>query len=196
MSGFNRSCVIENFFDLLPITFSFFIPAITMRLFSEELNVGSYEMLLTLPVTFNDILVGKFLAGVFFVAAALVPTLAYPICIAFLGQLDWGTVAGGYMGALLLGSAFTSVGLFASSLTRNQIIAFIVGMAICFTLTLIDKMLFFFPQSMLSVVSYLSTVIHFENIAKGIIDTRDILYFLSLMFMGLYATHLVMQEKK
>ncbi len=186
---------LRNFFDLLPITFSFFIPAVTMRLFSEELNVGSYEMLLTLPVTFNDILVGKFLAGVFFVAAALVPTLAYPICVAFMGQLDWGTVAGGYMGALLLGSAFTAVGLFASSLTRNQIIAFIVGMAICFTLTLIDKMLFFFPRPMLGVIGYLGADFHFKNIAKGIIDSRDILYFLSIIFIGLYGTHLAMEGK-
>ena len=186
---------LRNFFDLLPITFSFFIPAVTMRLFSEELNVGSYEMLLTLPVTFNDILVGKFLAGVFFVAAALVPTLAYPICVAFMGQLDWGTVAGGYMGALLLGSAFTAVGLFASSLTRNQIIAFIVGMAICFTLALIDKMLFFFPRPMLGVIGYLGADFHFKNIAKGIIDSRDILYFISVIFIGLYGTHLAMKGK-
>lgn len=186
---------LRNFFDLLPITFSFFIPAVTMRLFSEELNVGSYEMLLTLPVTFNDILVGKFLAGVFFVAAALVPTLAYPICVAFMGQLDWGTVAGGYMGALLLGSAFTAVGLFASSLTRNQIIAFMVGMAICFTLTLIDKMLFFFPRPMLGVIGYLGADFHFKNIAKGIIDSRDILYFISVIFIGLYGTRLAMEGK-
>ena len=186
---------LRNFFDLLPITFSFFIPAVTMRLFSEELNVGSYEMLLTLPVTFNDILVGKFLAGVFFVAAALVPTLAYPICVAFMGQLDWGTVAGGYMGALLLGSAYTAVGLFASSLTRNQIIAFMVGMAICFTLTLIDKMLFFFPRPMLGVIGYLGADFHFKNIAKGIIDSRDILYFLSIIFIGLYGTRLAMEGK-
>ena len=77
---------LRNFLGLLPITFSFLIPAVTMRLFSEEMNVGSYELLLTLPVTFKDILLGKFLAGVLFVAAALVPTLAYPICIAFMGQ--------------------------------------------------------------------------------------------------------------
>ena len=186
---------LRNFFDLVPITFSFLIPAITMRLFSEELNVGSYEMLLTLPVTFNHILAGKFLAGVSFVAAALAPTLAYPICIAFMGQLDWGPVVGGYMGAILLGSAFTAVGLFASSLTRNQIIAFIVGMAICFTLTLIDKMLFFFPSSMLGVIGYLGADFHFKNIAKGIIDSRDILYFLSVIFIGLYGSRLVMASK-
>jgi len=166
-----------------------------MRLFSEELNVGSYEMLLTLPVTFKDILLGKFLAGVLFVAAALIPTLAYPICIAFMGQLDWGPVVGGYLGAIFLGAAFVAIGLFASSLTRNQIIAFIVGMAICFTLTLIDKMLFFFPTSLLGVIEYIGADYHFKNIAKGIIDSRDVLYFISVVFIGLYGTHLVMQEK-
>jgi len=186
---------LRNFFGLLPITFAFLIPAVTMRLFSEEMNVGSYELLLTLPVTFKDILLGKFLAGVVFVAAALVPTLAYPICIAFMGDLDWGPVAGGYLGALLLGSAFVAVGLFSSSLTRNQIIAFIVGTAICFSLTLIDKMLFFFPSSLLGVIGYLGADFHFQNIAKGIVDSRDILYFLSVVFIGLYGTHLVMQEK-
>jgi len=186
---------LRNFFNLLPITFSFLIPAVTMRLFSEELNVGSYEMLLTLPVTFKDILLGKFLAGVLFVAAALVPTFAYPIFIAFMGQLEWGPVAGGYLGTLLLGASFVAVGLFASSLTRNQIIAFIVGMAICFTLALIDKMLFFFPGFLLGVVGYLGADFHFQNIAKGIIDSRDIVYFLSVIFVGLYGTHLVMQAK-
>jgi len=159
------------------------------------MNVGSYELLITLPVTFKDVLLGKFLAGVLFVAAALLPTLAYPICIAFMGQLDWGPVAGGYLGALLLGAAFVAVGLFSSSLTRNQIIAFIVGMAICFSLTLIDKMLFFFPNSLLGVIGYLGADFHFQNIAKGIVDSRDILYFLSVVFIGLYGTHLVMQEK-
>ena len=130
-----------------------------------------------------------------FVAAALLPTLAYPICIAFMGQLDWGPVAGSYLGALLLGAAFVAVGLFSSSLTRNQIIAFTVGMAICFSLTLIDKMLFFFPNSLLGVIGYLGADFHFQNIAKGIVDSRDILYFLSVVFIGLYGTHLVMQEK-
>ncbi len=187
---------LRNFFNMMPITFSFVIPAVTMRLFSEELNVGSYELLLTMPVTFNDIIIGKFLAGVVFVIAAMVPTLSYPIFISTLGQLDWGPVAGGYLGAVLLGAAFTAVGLFASSLTRNQIIAFIVGMIICFTLTLIDKMLFFFPQSLLGVIGYLGADFHFKNISKGVIDSRDVLYFLSVIFVGLYGTHLAMKEKE
>jgi ABC-2 type transport system permease protein len=187
---------LRHFFNLLPLIFALVVPVITMRLFSEELNVGSYEILLTLPVTFQDIILGKFMAGVAFVTAILLPTLAYPIFISFLGDLDWGVVVGSYIGSFLLGAAFTAIGLLASSLTRNQIIACIVGMAICAVLAIIDKMLFFFPQSILNVVAYLSASIHFENIAKGIVDSRDVLYFLSIVFIGLYATHLVMQEKK
>jgi ABC-2 type transport system permease protein len=187
---------LRNFFSLLPFTFSFVIPAITMRLFSEELSVGSYEILITLPVTFSEIILGKFLAGVIFICAILIPTFSYPIFIAFLGQLDWGPVIGGYLGAVFIGAAFTAVGIFASTLTRNQIIAFIVGMIICFSLTLIDKMLFFFPQSTLGIIGNLGADYHFKNIAKGVIDSRDVLYFLSLIFIGLFSAHLVMQEKE
>jgi len=186
----------RNFFNLLPMTFAFVVPAITMRLFAEELNTGSYETLLTLPVTFRDIIVGKFLAGVVFVTAILVPTLAYPVFIALMGELDWGPVIGGYAGAVMMGAAFTAIGLFASALTRNQIIAFITGAVICFGLTTMDRMLFFFPAPVLNVVNYLGASSHFQNVAKGIIDSRDILYFLSLVFLGLYAAHLAMQEKK
>lgn len=186
---------LRTFFDLLPITFSFVVPAITMRLFSEELNVGSYEILLTLPVTFRDVVLGKFLAAVAFLGAMLLPTLAYPVTVSFLGQLDWGPVVGGYLGAILLGGAFSAIGLFASSLTRNQIVAFIIAMTICFTLTLVDKMLFFLPQSMLGFLQYLGADYHFENISKGIIDSRDVVYFLSLVFVSLYSTHLSMQEQ-
>lgn len=191
---FNQASL-RNFFDLLPLIFSFIIPAVTMRLFSEELNVGSYEILLTLPVTYHDVILGKFIAAVAFVAAMLAPTLAYPISISFLGKLDWGPVAGGYIGAIFLGAAYAAVGLLASSLTRNQIIAFIIGTAICISLTLIDKMLFFFPRTLLPFLEYLGADFHFQNISKGIIDSRDLLYFLSVIFISLYGTHLAMQKK-
>ncbi len=188
--------VLRNFFQLLPLIFSFVIPAVTMRLFSEEMNVGSYETLLTLPVTTREIIIGKFLAGTAFIAAMLIPTLSYPVFISFMGDLDWGPVFGGYIGAICLGGAFCAVGLFASSLTRNQIIAFILGMIICFFLTAVDKMLFFFPREIVSLISYLGAGTHFENIAKGIVDTRDLIYFLSVVFVALFATGLVMEEKK
>jgi len=186
---------LRDFFGLLPITFAFVVPAITMRLFSEELNVGSYEILLTMPVTFQDVVLGKFLAAVVFIATMLIPTLAYAISVAFLGQLDWGPVVGGYIGAVLLGAAFSAIGLFASSLTRNQIIAFIIAVAVCFALTLIDKVLFFLPQSLIGVLEYLGADFHFDNISKGIIDSRDVVYFLSVSFVGLYGTYVVLQEK-
>jgi ABC-2 type transport system permease protein len=187
---------LRDFFNRLPFLFAIVVPIITMRLFSEEFNVGSYELLLTLPVTHVDIVLGKFFAALAFIAAMLAPTLAYPAIITFLGDLDWGVVAGSYIGALLMGAAYAAIGLFASSLTRNQIIACIVAMVVCALLFIIDKMLFFFPQALLPAVAYLGAATHFENIAKGILDSRDIIYFLSIVFLGLYATRMVMQEKK
>jgi len=185
----------RGFFSLLPIIFSFIIPAVTMRLFSEEFNTGSYELLLTLPVSSMNIILGKFLAAAAFAAILLAPTLLYGVFISFLGDLDWGPVIGGYVGAVLLGAAFSAIGLFASSLTRNQIIAFITGMSLCFLLTLVDKILFFLPESALNVFQFLGADFHFKNISKGVIDSRDLLYFLSVCFVMLYSTNLVIQEK-
>jgi len=186
---------LRGFFALLPFTFAFVIPAITMKLFSEEFSSGSYEILFTLPVTHINIIMGKFLAATAFIIAMLIPTLAYPVAISFIGQLDWGTVVGGYVGAIFLGAGYSAIGIFSSSLTRNQIIAFIIGASICFFLTLVGKMLFFLPENILGTVQYLSTGFHFQNISKGIIDCRNIVYFLSLIFIALYATSLVIDKK-
>jgi len=186
----------RNFFTLLPLVFSFVIPAVTMRLFSEEFYSGAYEVLLTMPVTRGDVILGKFAAGVMMTAALLLPTLSYPVTISFLGNLDWGPVIGGYTGALLLGAAFSAVGIFASSLTRNQIIAFILGAAVCFTLTLLDKLLFFFPEAVLDTAAYLGADTHFANISRGIIDSRDIIYFFTVIFAALYATYLSLLRKE
>ena len=187
---------LRPFFDLLPFIFSFVIPALTMRLFSEELNIGSYEVLVTMPVNTVDIILGKFIATIIFIAVMLIPTISNPIFISFIGQVDWGPVIGGYIGALFLGGAYVAIGIFASSTTRNQIIAFIIGMAICFIFTIIDRMLFLIPGFLVGIIGYLGADYHFQNIAKGIIDTRDLIYFLSLMFISLYGTYLVLQEKK
>lgn len=194
----NGQANLTRFFMLLPITFAFIIPAVTMRLFSEEMNVGTYEILLTMPVTFRDIIMGKFLASVAFIAIMLTPTIFYAISTTFLGSLDWGPVIGGYVGALLLGAAFCAIGLLASSLTRNQVIAFIIGMIICFALTLlVDYGLYFLlPEGLVKTFQYLSASYHFQNIAKGVIDSRDILYFLSVMFIALFGANIIMQEKK
>ena len=186
---------LRDFFNLLPFTFSFIIPAVTMRLFSEEKNVGSYETLLTMPVSFTDIALGKFFAATMFTAAMLIPTLFYPLFISFIGELDPGPVIGGYVGALFLSAAYCALGLFASSLTRNQIIAFIIGCALCFTLTILDRLLFLIPTKIIGIVNFLGSHSHFLNIAKGVVDSRDILYFLSLIFISIFSTYLVMHEK-
>jgi|Deesub1362A_J573_1020465.scaffolds.fasta_scaffold00311_25 ABC-2 type transport system permease protein len=186
----------RDFFQLLPIILVFIIPAITMRQFSEEINIGSYELLTTMPVTFPDVIIGKFIASLCFVAIMLFPTVAYAVFISLLGELDWGPVIGGYIGALFLGASFVSIGLFASALSRNQIIAFIIGMTICFFLTIIDKMLFFLPESLLGLFQYIGADYHFRNISKGIIDSRDLLYFITVSFIGLYSTHLVLEQRR
>jgi ABC-2 type transport system permease protein len=185
----------RNFFTLLPIVFAFIVPAVTMRLFSEELNTGSYEILLTMPVTFLNVVIGKFMAAVAFIISMLVPTISYPIFISFIGKLDWGPVMAGYIGAIMLGAAFSAVGIFSSSITRNQIVAFITGTAICFALTLVERMMFFVPAGSVTVLEYLGANVHFQNVAKGIIDSRDILYFISVSFIALYGANLVIQRK-
>ena len=193
----NRQASMMRFFSLLPITFSFIVPAITMKLFSEELNLGTYEILLTLPVKFRDIILGKFLAAISFIAIMLLPTLIYAISISFVGELDWGPVIGGYIGAILLGAAFSAIGIFASSLTPNQFIAFITGMTICFALTLLtDFLLYFIPNTFIGFFQYFSANFHFQNISRGLIDSRDILYFITISFIALYGANLVMKEKK
>ena len=185
----------RDFFSMLPIIFSFTIPAITMRLFSEELRSGSHEILMTLPTTPMEIMLGKYLASLGFVVLMLAPTLSYSVFVSMLGDLDWGPVIGGYLGAVLLAAAFCALGLFASSLTKNQIIAFIIGTAVCFFLTMIDKMLIFFPASVIGILQFLGADYHFSNISRGIIDSRDVAYFLSVCFLALYGTHVISQEK-
>ncbi len=191
---FNQASL-RSFFRMLPIVFAFVVPAVTMRQFAEEFHTGSYEILTTLPLRLVDIVLGKFLACGIFIAAMLAPTLAYPLLVGMLGDLDPGPVIGGYLGALLLGAAFAAVGLFASALTRSQIVAFLTGCAICFALCLVDQMAFFLPEAAARPLAYLAADAHFENIARGLLDTRDGLYFASLGFLSLAATTLVLQEK-
>lgn len=193
----NRQANLSSFFSILPVALAFIIPAVTMRLFSEEINIGSYEILLTMPVKFRDIIVGKFLAAWAFVGIMLTPTVIYAVTVSFVGKLDWGPVIGGYIGALLLGASYCAIGILASSTTRNQVVAFIIAMSICVFLTLlINFLIFFLPNAFVGFFQYMSASFHFQNIAKGVIDSRDILYFLSVSFISLYGTNLIMQEKK
>lgn len=186
---------LRDFFSMLPIVLAFAIPAITMRCYAEEMKSGSFEILLTLPVTQLEILLGKYLAALGFIVIMIIPTLSYPLFISSLGDLDWGPVVGGYIGAVLLAGSFCSVGLLASSLTRNQIVAFLIGLAICFFLTIVDRMLIFFPALFTGVLQFIGADFHFRNISKGILDSRDLAYFLSLSFIALYGTHIVVKER-
>ncbi|MBN2040144.1 MAG: ABC transporter permease subunit [Spirochaetes bacterium] len=187
---------LREFFKLLPFVFSFVIPAVTMRLFSEEKNTGSFEILMTLPLSLGDVVTGKLLAGIVFIISMLLPTIAYVISMIIVGSPDLGPVFGGYFGAILLGGAYASIGIFSSSLTRNQIISFIIGLVLCLILTLVDKFLFFLPSSALGFAQYLSADYHFKNFTRGIIDSRDIIYFLSVMAIGIIGTVQILEERR
>ncbi len=184
----SKSVTLRDFFSLMPYIMSFIIPALTMKSFAEEYKTGSYEMLGTLPITTMEIALGKMVATWLFVLVMLIPTLSYPIALSTLGDLDSGLVFSGYIGALLLTGAFTAVGTLASTLTKNQIVAFLIGAAICFFITIIDGMVILLPKMIASVIQYISVGYHFTNISKGILDSRDIIYFLSIIFLSIMAT--------
>ena len=186
----------RDFFSLLPMILAFTIPAVTMRVFSEEYRSGSFEILATLPLKKEEIVLGKFAAAHVLSLIMMAPTLIYAITIGTIGNLDWGPVIGGYVGAVLLAGAYTAVGIFASSLTHNQIVAFIISVSISFFLTTIDKMLILIPSFLTGFLQYLGADYHFSSISKGVIDSRDIIYFLSLIFLGLYSSYMINMEKK
>ncbi len=192
---FNQASM-RNYFALLPVALSFVIPAITMRLVAEERSSGCLELLLTLPVSNQSVITGKFLAATVFTVAMIVPSLFYALLISLVGDLDWAVVVTGYAGTVLLTAAYCAIGLLASSLTRNQIIAFILAMVFCFLIAILDKMLFLMPAFLVAPLSYLGADTHFQNFTKGIIDSRDLIYFVSLAFAALYSTGLVLEAKQ
>lgn len=168
------------FFGLLPWVLAIFVPFITMRLFAEEQNSGTFETLVTLPLTIWDIVIGKLLAAAFFTGLMLVPTFVYAVSILMVGPLDLGPVIGGYLGAFLMGLAYASVGVFASTLTSSQLAAVIISFTVCFALFFVRELAAIMPPVLAGFVEYLSVNFHFENISKGIIDLRNIVYFLSV----------------
>ena len=191
----NGRADMRDFFRLLPLTLGLVVPAVTMRIFAEEFSSGSYEVLTTLPLSLYDVLLGKFAGSLSFIILMIVPTFVYPLIVSSLGDLDWGPVFGGYIGTVLIAALYCSVGLFASALTSNQIVAFIIGLVICAFLVLIDKMLFFMPVSLTDIFQHLGADYHFKNIAKGVIDTRDVIFFLSGSFVFVLATRVVVERR-
>jgi len=172
-------------FGIIPFIFIFITPAITMRLISEERKSGTMELLVTMPIKDIEIIIGKYLAAVGLLAGMILPTLVYAITISFLGDMDTGPVIGGYIGLILMGAGYLAIGTFGSSVTENQVVAFIISWLMVFVFFLMDKMLFLLPNWLVTPVEYLSIEYHFQNISRGIIDSRDIIYYLSLITLAL-----------
>jgi ABC-2 type transport system permease protein len=183
-------------FNLIPAVFLFIVPAITMRLIAEEKKSGTIELLSTKPLHDAEIVLGKFLAAWALIGLALLPTLIYYGTIVSIGTIDNGPVIGGYVGLMLMAGVYVAVGLLASSLTDNQIVAFIVGLMFVLILFMVDKILMYVPESIMSVVEFLGVDYHFSNIARGVIDSRDILYFISMIGFSLYLSVISLGRRK
>ncbi len=187
---------LRNLFNIIPFIFMFFVPAVTMRLISEEKRSGTIEVLLTLPVRDYEIVLGKFLAGLILIAVAVMLTLTYTLTLSGLGDLDSGSVVAGYFGLIFLGATYPSIGVFTSSLTQNQIVAFITSFVIIFALYMLDKVLIFLPNFLVSFFEYLSADYHFSNISRGVIDSRDVVYYLSVIFFFLFLAVRALESRK
>lgn len=162
------------------------IPAVTMRLFSEEHRLGSIELLVTLPVSEPAIVLGKFLAAFALVAVAIAMTMTYPITLMVLSDVDLGPIFGGYIGLLGLGAAFTAIGTATSVGTRNQIVAFLLALGICTLPFASGFALGQVPAAILPLVQFLSFETHFNNLARGVIDSRDLIFYGSIVALFLH----------
>ena len=188
----NNYASLEVFFTTAPIIFTFVIPAITMHLFSEERQNGTIEMLMTKPIPAWSILAGKYLSSLTLVLFALVPTIIYYITVYQLGlpsgNIDSGAMFGSYIGLLLLAAAFVAIGIFASSLSSSQVISFVIATFICFLLHWGFESISFLPDFFGlydDLIQRLGMNYHYKSLSRGLIDSRDVLYFLSVAFLFL-----------
>jgi ABC-2 type transport system permease protein len=191
----------RGFFMLAPWLFMVFGPAITMRLIAEERKSGTLEVLMTLPVTEWEVVVGKFLGAMSMVGVGLLFTLPIPFVVSGLAAegftFDWGPVIGGYAGMILLASSFIALGMFASALTKNQIQGFLYGIVITlFLVWILDMVAYAAPAWMAGFVQAISVTWRFENISRGVIDSRDVLFMLSLTVIGLKATAVALRAAR
>lgn len=186
----------REMFETARWIFLFVIPAITMRLLAEERKSGTIELLTTKPVHDAEIILGKFFAAWSLMGIALLPSLVYYVTISSLGTIDNGPVIGGYLGLLLMAGVFASLGLFASSVTDNQIVAFLFGIFLILVFFIVDKVLIFMPEALASLLEYLSTDSHFLSMARGVIDTRDLIYFASILGFTLYCSVVSLERRK
>ena len=187
----------RSFFGPMPYLFLFMIPAVTMRLWAEERKMGTLEVLMTLPVREAEVVLGKFLASLGLLTVMLALTFNVPVLVSALGDPDWGTIICGYLGCLLMGASFLAIGLFASSLSENQIVAFILGIGICAAMLIVGETFFllFIPDILVPFFDYLGLGTHFESIGRGIIDTRDIVYYLSVIGVFLFLNLITVENR-
>lgn len=192
----------DGLFVITPFVYLFLIPAITMRLFSEEKKTGTIELLLTKPLTEMQVVFAKYISGVVLVLFSLIPTLVYYFTIYNIslpvGNVDSGAIWGSYIGLLLLGAGFTGIGLFASAISDNQVVSFIIAFFLClFFLQGFESLSTLFQTGWLSsLLLSFSINSHYLSLSRGVIDTRDVIYFLSLIALFLVMTKTVMESRK
>ncbi|MCX6303448.1 MAG: ABC transporter permease subunit [Bacteroidetes bacterium] len=187
---------LQSFFGISFWTLFFFIPAITMGLLAEERKSGTLELLVTKPVSDWQIIAGKFLAAFLLICITLLLTLPYYLTVANIGKIDHGAVLMGYLGLLFMSASYISIGILASSITSNQIVAFLVALFIGIFFHLIFGLVSSTSGGWFAgLLGYLSLATHFESMARGVIDSKDILYFISIIFGGLLGTELVLSRR-
>lgn len=193
---------LSSFFGFVPWLYLVLIPAVSMRLWSEERRSGTIELLMTLPITTWQMVLGKFIAAWLFVGLALALTFPLWLTVNYLGEPDNGVILAGYLGAWLMAGGFLSIGSCLSAATKNQIIAFILTLVVCFILVVSgspivqDMFTGWAPLWVVDLLSNLSFLTHFNAISRGVIDLRDVVYFLTLILTWLYASVLVIDMKK
>jgi ABC-2 type transport system permease protein len=192
----NNNADLRTMFSIVKFIILFFIPAVSMRLFSEEKRGGTIEILMTLPVKDWQLVLGKFIAAYLLILITLALTLIHYITVSSLGDPDFGASMGGYIGLALVVGVYLSIGIFTSSLTQNQIVAFILAFVIIFIFFILDKLIFFMPGFIANLLEFLSIDYHYLNISRGVIDTRNLIYYLSLMFLFLFLTVQVLESRK
>jgi ABC-2 type transport system permease protein len=194
---YHKQASLDIFFSVALWSLFFFIPALTMRQFAEEKKTGTIELLLTKRITDRQLVIGKFLACLMLVMIALAFTLPYYISVANLGNIDHGSTISGYIGLILMSSAFIAIGLFASSITNNQIVAFLLALMLGVVFQFILGSLGAGQSGWIgNLLTDLSVPRHFESMSRGVIDTKDVIYFLSLTFLGLMLTQLMIAKRK
>jgi len=193
---------LEPFFNFHPWLYLFLIPAISMRLWSEERKTGTIELLMTLPIATHEAVIGKFLAAWCFTFVAVVLTFPMWITVNYLGRPDNTVILASYFGSLFMAGGFLAIGSCISALTKSQVIAFVISVVICFLFLLsgFPLVLDFFrawaPQAVVNAVASFSFLTHFESIKKGVIDIRDLIYFATLICFWLYANVAVIESRK